>query len=152
MTNVRVADLVHAGRIERVPPDVAAAWSRVDEAKAHLVSSAALAKTDPALAYVALYDAARKAISAHMQAHGYRATNRTGAHQAVGLYAEVNLASGAALPHIHAFDRMRQIRNRSEYNQQPISQRVLAGIRPTIEEVRLQRSYARTEPRSRSDF
>ncbi len=50
MANVSVADLLRAGRIERVPPDVAAAWSRVDEAKAHLVSSAALASTDPALA------------------------------------------------------------------------------------------------------
>jgi len=61
-----------------------------------------------------------------MQAHGYRATNRTGAHQAVGLYAEATLDSGAALPHIQAFDRMRQIRNRSEYNQQPITERLLA--------------------------
>jgi len=121
-----VADLVRAGRIEKVASDLAAAWSRVDEAKAHLVSSAALAKTDPALAYVALYDAARKAVSAHMQAHGYRATNRTGAHQAVGLYAEASLASAAALAHIQAFDRMRQIRNRSEYNQQPITERLLA--------------------------
>jgi len=77
---------------------VAPAWSRLDEATAHLTSSAALAATDPALAYVALYDAARKAITAHMQANGYRPTNRTGAHQAVGLYAETALAPAPACP------------------------------------------------------
>jgi hypothetical protein len=54
-----------------------------------------LAKSDPALAYVALYDAARKAITGHMQAHGYRVTNRPGAHQAVGLYADAALSGGA---------------------------------------------------------
>ena len=68
MATVSVADLLRAGRIETIPPDVIAAWSRIDEANAHLVSSAALAKSDPALAHVALYDAARKAITAHMQA------------------------------------------------------------------------------------
>lgn len=125
MANTSVADLLRAGRIETIAPDVTAAWSRIDEANAHLVSSAALAKTDPALAYVALYDAARKAITAHMQATGYRPTNRTRAHQAVGLYAEAALASSAKLPDIQAFDRMRQIRNRSEYNQQPITERLL---------------------------
>jgi hypothetical protein len=85
-----------------------------------------LAKSDPTLAYVALYDAARKAITAHMQAHGYRAANRAGAHQAVGLYAESAFAAGAAVSHIRAFDRMRQIRNRSEYDHQPITERLLA--------------------------
>lgn len=127
MASVSVADLLRAGRIETVPPDAIAAWSRVDEANAHLVSSAALAKTDPALAYVALYDAARKAITAHMQANGCRPTNRTGAHHAVGQYAEAVLANSANLADVQAFDRMRQIRNRSEYNQQPITERLLAA-------------------------
>ena len=126
MASPSVADLLRAGRIESIQPDVTAAWSRIDEATAHLASSAALAATDPALAYVALYDAARKAVTAHMQANGYRPTNRTGAHQAVGLYAEAALASSASPPHIQAFDRMRQVRNRSEYNQQPITARLLS--------------------------
>lgn len=84
-----------------------------------------MARSDPALAEIALYDAARKAITAQMQAPGYRATNRPGAHQAVGLYAEATFATGAALPHVRALDRMRQIRNRSEYDQQPITARLL---------------------------
>jgi len=125
MAGPNVADLVRQGRIERVTPDVVAAWDRLGEAKIHLVSSEKLAKSDPILAYLALYDAARKAITAYMQANGYRATNRAGAHQAVGLYAEATLGTGASAAHIKAFDRMRQVRNRSEYEQQPISELLL---------------------------
>ena len=121
-----VADLVREGRLERVPIDVASAWSRLDEAKLHLNSSATLAQSDTTAAYALLYDAARKAIVAHMLAVGYRATNRPGAHQAVALYAEGTLATGSASSHIRAFDRMRQIRNRSEYDHQPVTSRVLA--------------------------
>ena len=61
-----------------------------------------------------------------MQANGYRVTNRTGAHQAVGLYAEATIATGNAKPHVDAFDRMRQIRNRSEYGSQIIGQQMLS--------------------------
>ncbi len=125
MPKFSVADLARDGRIEGVSADLSAAWSRLDEAKTHLSSSAALADSDPSLSYVALYEAARKAITAHMQAHGYRATNRPGAHHAVGLYAEATLATGPAAPHVRAFDRMRQIRNRSEYAHQPITKQLL---------------------------
>jgi hypothetical protein len=126
VANVTIADLLHDGRVEQVTPDIAAAWERAAEARIHLASSATLAGSDPALAYIALYDAARKAITAHMQANGYRATNRLGAHQAVGLYAEATLGAGAALPHVRAFDRMRRVRNRSEYDQQSITERLLS--------------------------
>ena len=127
MTPLSVADLVAGGRLERVAADVAAAWNRLDEAKRHLDSSAKLATTDDSLAYVALYDAARKALVAHMQANGYRATNRTGAHQAVGLYGEATITTAQAKPHVDAFDRMRQVRNRSEYGSQIIGQQMLAA-------------------------
>ncbi len=102
MAHHTVDDLLRRGRIETVVSDVAAAWARVDEAKRHLSSAGALRDSDPALAYVALYDAARKSITAHMQAHGYRASNRAGAHQAVGLYAERVLAIGPAAAHVQA--------------------------------------------------
>jgi hypothetical protein len=125
MALVSVAKLVGDGRIERVTPDVRAGWARLAEAKTHL-SSAALAETDPGLAYVALYDAARKAITGHMQSHGYRVANRPGAHQAVGLYADATLVGPTASAHVRAFDRMRQVRNRSEYDQQPITKRLLS--------------------------
>lgn len=126
MTPITIAQLVAQGRLEAIAADLTAAWKRIDEAKTHLESSATLAATDTSLAYVALYDAARKALTAHMQANGYRPTNRTGAHQAVGLYAEATIATGNTKPHIDAFDRMRQIRNRSEYGSQIIGQQMLS--------------------------
>src|SRR5688572_20584242 len=96
------------------------AWRRLDEARRHLDSSVTLASTDPSLAYVALYDAARKALVGHMEANGYRPTNRLGAHQAVGMYGEATVATSEARSHVLAFDRLRQVRNRSEYGNQII--------------------------------
>ncbi len=126
MATRNVADLLRDGRIERITPDLGAARTRVGKARVHLESSTALAGSDPALAYVALYDAARKAITAHMLSNGFRVTNRPGAHQAVGLYAEATFPGGEARVHIRAFDRMRQIRNRSEYDHQPITEQLLS--------------------------
>ena len=126
MTRASLAALVRDGRIEKVPADLPAAWTRLDEAKLHLASSAALAKPDPTMAYVVLYDAARKAITAHMLASGYRAANRPGAHQAVALYGQTVITASFAVAHIRAFERMRQVRNRSEYDHQPITDRLLA--------------------------
>jgi hypothetical protein len=135
MTKPTVSDLLRDRRLERVSPDVDAARERVSEAKVHLESSEKLASSDPVLAYVAIYDAARKAITAHMQANGYRATNRAGAHQAVGVYAVETLATPAAVAHVKAFDRMRQIRKRCEYDQQPISEHLLRTDRQHASEI-----------------
>lgn len=46
MTPITVAHLLEEGRLERVTADVKAAWSRFDEARRHLESSATLAPTD----------------------------------------------------------------------------------------------------------
>ncbi len=120
-----VADLIRDKRIEQVPVDVYAAWERLDEAKIHLQSSAILAATDPSMAYVALYDAARKALTALMDANGYRTTNTPGAHQTVGFYGVATITSATATPHVQSFDRMRLLRNSSEYRRQKISQAML---------------------------
>jgi hypothetical protein len=110
-----VAELLAAGRIEEVAPDAAGARERLAEAKRHLVSAETLATDDPPLAHVALYDAARKAVTAHMLARGLRVTNRPGAHEAVGLYAlAVFDAPTARLP-VERFQTMRRIRNQAEY-------------------------------------
>jgi hypothetical protein len=62
-----------------------------------------------------VYDAARKAIGAHMLAHGLRAHPRAriGAHVVVGRYAETELTG--APDSVAEFDRMRRRRNRTEY-------------------------------------
>jgi hypothetical protein len=127
MAKTSVASLLRDGRIETVPADVPAGWARLEESKIHLNSSSALAKSDPTMAYVVLYDAARKAVTALMLATGYRATNRPGAHQAVALYAQAVLTGAPTLPHVRAFDRMRQVRNRSEYEHQPITDLLLTA-------------------------
>jgi hypothetical protein len=126
MARPTLSELARDGRIERVPADLAAARSRVQEAKRHLASADLLTESDPTAAYSLLYDAARKAVTAHMLAKGYRVANRPGAHRAVALYAEATLASGESASHIRAFDRMRQVRNRSEYDHQPVTSRVLS--------------------------
>lgn len=114
MTADTLAALVDQGRIEEVPPDAEEARAILEEAERHLSSADQIAGTDPNGAYALLYDAARKAVSAHMLAGGYRATNAPGAHRAVVLYAESEL-SDEAPEHVDHLDRMRRTRNRSEY-------------------------------------
>lgn len=114
MTAQRLAALVEQGRIEEVPADVGTARAILEEAERHLSSADRIAATDPNGAYALLYDAARKAVSAHMLASGYRATNAPGAHRTVVLYAESELADEAP-EHVDHLDRMRRTRNRSEY-------------------------------------
>lgn len=115
MTSAAVEALVRAGRLERVVADREAARSKVEEAQRHLGSASRIAKDDPAGAYALLYDAARKAIHAHMLASGLRATNRAGAHDAVGRYAEAVFSRTKHRDAVSRFDRMRRNRNRSEY-------------------------------------
>lgn len=109
-----IADLLRAGRLERVPADRGTALSRLARADQHLVTAAALVGQDNEVAYGSLYDAARKAVTAHMLAHGLRATSKPGAHEAVGAYAleAVPDPTGSVLE----FQQLRKRRNRSEYD------------------------------------
>ncbi len=107
-----IAELVHDGRIELVPPDPEAARTILLEARRHLESAETVAASDPNGAYALLYDAARKAVTAHMLAKGCRVAARSGAHQSVVLYAEEALGGGD----VPQLDRMRRNRNRSEYD------------------------------------
>ncbi|MFA5787437.1 MAG: hypothetical protein WDA71_10745 [Actinomycetota bacterium] len=116
MRAATVSALLRQGRIERVEPDLEAAHSKLREAHRHLVSAGALAATDPEGAYVLLYDAARKALDAHMLARGYRVSkSRLGAHEATAAYGIATLASGKHAQDVTHFDRMRKNRNKSEY-------------------------------------
>jgi hypothetical protein len=108
-----VGELVAEGRLENVPVDPEAAANMLAEAVRHLDSAATITRTDPNGAYQLLYDAARKGVAAHMLAHGLRARNRQGAHQAVVLYAEEALAG---CRDVRYMDRMRRSQNRSEYD------------------------------------
>ena len=111
-----VDQLTKEGRLERVEADLAAASTKLDEARRHLVSAAAIAASDLHGAYALLYDAARKAIDAHMAASGLRvAKNKPGAHEVSGRYAVSVLGRSDRKDDIRAFDRMRRNRNRSEH-------------------------------------
>ncbi len=116
MSRPSVGSLVRAGRIERATADAEAARGKLEEARRHLDSAAAIASDDPAGAYALLYDAARKALDAHMLTKGYRVGNgRLGAHEATAAYAEAALGGGNFAEDARRFDRMRRNRNRSEY-------------------------------------
>lgn len=104
-------ELLNSGRLERVSVDEKAAAKSLDEARAHLRSAGLILADDPDGAYALLYDAARKAISAHMMARGLRASNQQGAHVNVGYYAVAEIEGTA----VGSFDRLRRNRNRSEY-------------------------------------
>lgn len=109
-----VADLLAAGRLERIAPDLSAALVRIAKAEQHLATAQMLLGRDNEMAYAALYDAARKAATAHMLARGIRAsTSKPGAHEAVGIYLveAVPDPSGS----VGKFQRMRSKRNATEY-------------------------------------
>jgi len=134
--------LVREGRIERVEADRAAAVDKLEEARRHLDSSEVILESDPEGAYALLYDAARKAIDAHMLAAAYRVSkSRLGAHEATARYATAVLGSGPHGEHVQQFDRMRRRRNRSEYGAWQIGRSTLEadlrharGILQAVEE------------------
>ncbi len=76
------------------------------------------------MAYAALYDAARKALTAHMLTRGFRATNRPGAHEAVGIYGASELTDPGGS--VARFQAMRLTRNRSEYQDRPVGRQEVA--------------------------
>lgn len=107
--------MVATGRLGRVPANPDRAHALLAQATRHLASAAELQNSDPPLAYVALYDAARKAILAHMLANGLRETARPGAHQAVVEYGQAVLVDHDSSEALLRLDRLRRNRNRSEY-------------------------------------
>jgi hypothetical protein len=125
----RIEELLAQGLVERVRADPDGARSSVREAQKHLRSVEAIASTDPNGAFALLWDATRKAITAHMLAAGLRIkADRPGAHRAVVLYAEAAMTQ-LLVDHVAHFDRMRRTRNRSEYGPRTItSDEVLADL------------------------
>lgn len=116
MTSADVEALISAGRIEVVPADLAAAADRLTVVRTHLVAASAIAEIDPDGAYALAYDAARKAVTAHMLASGARPRNRSGSHQAVAQYAVAALGEANRAGTSRHLDRMRRTRNSGEYS------------------------------------
>jgi hypothetical protein len=111
-----IAELLLERRLERVAADRDEAKALLEHAQSHLRSATKILGDDVPGAYQLAYDAARKAVAAHMAANGYRArSDRPGAHAAVVVYAEEALDGEAREESLQHFDRMRRVRNRLEY-------------------------------------
>ncbi|HSJ29580.1 MAG TPA: hypothetical protein VLB67_15350 [Acidimicrobiia bacterium] len=104
-------ELLASGLIERVPADPAVAEAWMEAAHRHLAAGRQIAQLDRAGAYSLTYDAARKAVTAHMIASGLRTRAVPGSHQAVARYA-VHLGND---PSLVDFDVLRRNRNNAEY-------------------------------------
>lgn len=115
MTEADLQRLLAENRIERVEPDPETAAEEITTARRHLEAAAEIAELDPTLAFTGVYDAIRKAIQAHMRAHGYRITKGRGAHVKTGEYALAALDTLRIEEHLDEFDALRQLRNQSEY-------------------------------------
>ncbi len=111
-----IEEMISEGLIEGVQPDRPAALAELGMARAHLDSVERVLETDPALAYTALYDAARKAVSAEMRHRGVRAIGQTGLHVKTLLYARRMFAGLGIDDALGSLERMRKNRHGSEYS------------------------------------
>jgi hypothetical protein len=108
-----VLRLLKEGQLEQVTGDEALARRILATAVTHLATAQREAELDPVMAYSAVYDASRKALTALLQIQGLRPT-RAGGHLAVieTCRAQLDPPLGAAL---RPFDRMRRLRHAGEY-------------------------------------
>lgn len=109
----RVSELISAGEVEQVTPDLAIARRMLEDAGRHLATAArAKAAGDLSGAYQLAYDALRKSAASLLEAQGLRATSR-GGHLAVQ---EVTTAQfGTTARVFRSFGRIRRARNSFEY-------------------------------------
>lgn len=121
MTTKVVQEMIVQGRLDRVAKNSPQAGRMLRSCLQHLETADQRAGGDPAGSYVLLYDAARKAVAAHMLFHGLRVTSRPGAHAAIVTYAEAELGTIGG-DHVVHLDRMRRTRNDTEYEERPISE------------------------------
>jgi hypothetical protein len=114
-----VADLIAQRRIEAVRPNPRACAEWINDARRHLASAKLLADSDPRLAYAAVHDAARKAITAHMNANGLRPASGDGSHRAVVAYALERMVGLTDTETLEAIDQLREGRRVAEYGEEP---------------------------------
>lgn len=111
-----IEEMISEGLIEGVKPDGVAALAELGMAKAHLASAEQVLEADPTLACTALYDAARKAISAEMRNRGVRVKGQAGLHVKTFTYARRMFAGLGIDDELGSLERMRKNRHGSEYS------------------------------------
>ncbi len=116
MSDEAIEALVARGVLRRVEPDREAARRELATAKQHLESAERISEDDQTGALAMAYEAARKAIRAHMRANGLRVSGSEGAHVRTGEYGLAAFDEPSLGNHARAFDDMRKLRNRSQYD------------------------------------
>ena len=108
-----VQSLIDSEHVEKVRFNEGYASELLQQARRHLISAASTAEIDPIGAYVLVYDAARKAMTAILAIQNLRSTSR-GGHIALVDVAKAQLDPPMGKL-ISSFDRMRSQRNVLEY-------------------------------------
>lgn len=126
MTAEQLEALVRDGVLERVPLDHEAAERDLAAAEEHLLDLDERARKDPGGAFALAYEAARKAIVAHMRASGLRVRSRSGAHYRTGRYAKAALDDLSVPGDVGEFEWLRRLRNRSAYEAVPVDEQAAA--------------------------
>ncbi|WP_404371772.1 HEPN domain-containing protein [Kytococcus sedentarius] len=107
-----IEQMLRARRLERVEPNPGHALSVVQMAERHVETARVLAgMNDPAMAFTAAYDGARKALAAVLAVEGLRVRPAGGAHRNTGLAAAAFVHDAS----LEDFEWMRQVRNATEY-------------------------------------
>lgn len=94
---------------------MAAAGTRINDARAVVLAARTITEVSSTLAIAGCHDAARKAITAHMVAGGYRPRKGEGTHRIVLEYARVVLAEVLTEADLDALDGLRRDRAAAEY-------------------------------------
>jgi len=115
-----IDELVAAGRIEVVPVDLNRASAFLQQA----VNSLADIENVTVIQnrYTLAYNAGHAAGEALLAAYGYRTTNQTGHHEALGRFLSVVLADPAQTEAVAHFKRMRRARYQMQYSARPPSE------------------------------
>ncbi len=116
MSRADIETLVAGGVLRRTMSDREAAARELVIANQHLASSQLVADVDSAGALVLAYDAARKAIAAHMRANGLRVGAGEGGYAKLARYGVAAFGDSAAGEHFRMFDRVRRVRNSVQYD------------------------------------
>lgn len=101
--------------LDRIRGDMAAAGTRINDARATVKAVRKVQADAPSFAIAGCHDAARKSITAHMVATGYRPKKGDGAHRIVIEYARHVLGHVITDDDLDALDGLRRDRGDAEY-------------------------------------
>jgi len=106
--------LLSQERIERVEPNQAASEGLLEQAQLHIASARTLSNTpDLAMAFIAAYDGARKALAAVLLAQGLRGRGGDGGHAVLLDVVRPQFPNHRRA--LQRFDWLRTLRNSTEY-------------------------------------